>query len=279
VTLTIEGQGNIMDAQAPALELPAQFKAYADNPQEQIEQGPAGTRGKKIFRTAIVPVAPGRFELPPVRLTYFDVQQKAYRTLHTDPVGLKVRAADTAEAAPLTVSAPPAADTLKKKVEFTGHDILPLKESLDAIEPQRALSATAFLVWILAPAAVFGLTGLLQRLRRREAGPAARMKARAHAAVRAAAKAGDDRHLFLTHLYQAMIAAICAAAGRSGQALTWKEAEDLLVQSGLDAARARMAADLLTRIESSKYSGAGLDDARRKELLEQTRNMVRTLAS
>ncbi len=279
VTLTLEGQGNIMDARPPALQLPAEFKSYPDNPQEQIEQGPSGTSGKKIFRTAIVPVKSGRFELPPVRLTYFDVQQKAYRTLNTEPIGLNVQPGETAEAAPVTIAAPPASGSLKKKVEFIGHDILPLKESLDAIEPQRALSLAVFLIWILAPAAAFGVTRLMLRRRRKDAGPAARMKARSHAAIKAAANADSDRDLFLSHLYQAMVAAICAAAGRTGQALTWKEAEDLLVQSGLDAQQAQTAAALLTRIESSKYSGADLDAAQRKDLLEHTQNMVRTLVS
>jgi hypothetical protein len=280
VTLTLEGRGNIMDAQAPALQLPSQFKAYSDNPQEQIEQGPSGASGKKIFRTAIVPVQPGRFELPPVRLTYFDVQQKAYRTLNTQPVKLNVlAAADTAETAPAPAGAPPASGSLKKKVEFTGHDILPLKESLDAIEPQRLLSATAFMIWILAPATVFGIAGLIQRMRRKDEGPAARMKARSHAAIKAAAQTDGDCNLFLTHLYQAMIAAICAAAGRTGQALTWKEAEELLLHSGVDARKSRMAAELLTRIESSKYSGADLDAAKRRELLEHTQKLIRTLVS
>ncbi len=207
------------------------------------------------------------------------MQQKVFRTLNTEPIGLNVQAGETAEAAPVTIAAPSASGSLKKKVEFTGHDILPLKESLDAIEPQRVLSLSVFLIWIVAPAAVFGLTGLILRLRRKDAGPAARMKARSHAAIKAAAHADGDRDLFLSHLYQAMVAAICAAAGRTGEALTWKEAEDLLVQSGLNAQKARSAADLLTRIESSKYSGADLDAAQRKELLEHTQKMVRTLVS
>jgi hypothetical protein len=76
-----------------------------------------------------------------------------------------------------------------------------------------------------------------------------------------------------------MVSAICAAAGRQGQSLTWKEAEEMLVRSGFDDTTAHGAANLLARIETAKFSGAALDDRQGDELLGMVRDMVRKITS
>ncbi|MCP3954448.1 MAG: protein BatD, partial [Desulfobacterales bacterium] len=59
LAVTIQGRGNIMDAQPPPLQVPQAFKAYADNPEEEISLNSSGYKGKKIFRTALVPIQAG----------------------------------------------------------------------------------------------------------------------------------------------------------------------------------------------------------------------------
>ena len=59
LTVTVQGRGNIMDAQAPQPALPEGLKTYADTPEEQIRLGADGYEGKKVFRTALVPVQAG----------------------------------------------------------------------------------------------------------------------------------------------------------------------------------------------------------------------------
>jgi hypothetical protein len=180
-----------------------------------------------------------------------------------------------AQAAPVTVSPSPL-PALKKKVEFTGRDILPPKEDLDAVQTKRPLSWWMFLLCLATPLIPFGSLVLVQRLRRKETGPAARMKAKARQALKSVDAKADPQDM-LSGLYQALSAAIFAAAGRSGEALTWKEAETLLLMQGLDAETAGQAAGLLARIESCKFSGTSLTTDQRLELLDSTRYMVRKL--
>jgi len=276
LTVTVQGRGNIMDAQAPALEVPASFKRYADNPEEAIDLDAGGHHGKKIFRTALVPTQPGAFVLSSVRLTYFDVERKGYRTLSSKALSLSVAPGATARAAPVTIT-PSSPAVLKKKVAFTGRDILPPKEDLDALQSQPPLALWAFLLWLVAPLAPYAGLRLIQHLRHQELTPAARMKARAQHALKAAASAKQETQL-LTHLYQALTAAIFAVSGRGGEALTWKEAEELLLQCGRKPQIAGQAATLLERIESAKFSGANLSPGQRRELLDNTRSMIRILA-
>lgn len=275
LAVTIRGQGNIMDAQAIDLDLPAAFKTYADNPEEKIEMDRNGFHGQIIFRTALVPVKAGPVELPPLQLTYFDVTQNSYRTLSATLPALTIGKADNAQGTPITITPAPLGQ-LKKQVAFTGRDILPPKEGLAAIEHQRPMHWGLFVLILLAPAMLFGSAVLVQRLKRQDQSPAAMMKVRSRQALKAAR--AEKEAAFLTHLYQALTAAIHAAAGRKGQALTWQEAETLLQQSGCNEQDARQAAQLLTTIESSKFSGARLNADQRSNLLDQVKKMTRKLA-
>lgn len=275
LAITIRGQGNIADAQAPPLSLPGDIKTYADAPEEKIEVNETGYSGEKVFRTALVPVAPGELQLPPVKLTYYDIQQQAYRTLTAALPTLQV--APAAEGtAPATVSAGTNA-VKKQQVAFTGRDILPLKEGLAAIETRRPMAWPLFLALIGAPCVLFGLLLASRRWQRRDTGPVARMRAKAQQSLKAARAAQGDPQAVLTALYQALTAAIFARTGRSGEALTWREAEALLNGCMSDGSTAREAAALLTAIESIKFSGAQPDEEVQKDLLDKTRDMMARL--
>lgn len=277
LAITVQGHGNIMDAQAPALQVPDSFKTYADAPEEKIQLSPDGYSGKKVFRTALVPIKAGGLQLPSVHLTYFDVGQGRYQTLRASLPELQVQAATESAAAPITMT-PEALTTQKQKVAFTGRDILPPKEGLDALQPQRPLSGSAFLLWVIGPCLAFGGLILIQQLLHRDNDPAARMKSKAQQSLKTAQSGRDDQAAFLTALYQALTSAIYYRADRSGEALTWREAETLLAHSGTDTAATRQAVDLLTAIESSKFSGSELSAQQRDDLLHNTRDMVKRLA-
>ncbi|MBI5063454.1 MAG: BatD family protein, partial [Desulfatitalea sp.] len=182
LTITLQGQGNLMDAQAPALPLPEGLKGYADAPQEEIQLDAQGYNGRKVFRTALVPVRDGRLPLPPVQWTYFDVEQGDYRTLSTTLPELQVAPAEGQAAAASIKGEPPEAG--KRRVEVIGRDILPLKEDLAALRAQRPMSWVYFMLWMVAPALAYGALFVVLRLRRVDQRPAARMRFKARQALK-----------------------------------------------------------------------------------------------
>lgn len=275
LTITIRGKGNIIDAQPPELELPTAFKSYADNPEEEINLDRQGTKGKKVFRTALVPVDPGSYTLPSIDVVYFDVQDEVYRALNAELPTINVAASAAGQTEPLTVTSGPL-PLLKKKVAFTGRDILPPKESLTAIEPQAPLGWPVFFLCLVGPALAFGCAAMAERMRRPQSSASALMKTKAHKALKTAANQTGEE--FLTSLYQALTAAIFSVADRTGEALTWKEAESLLLENNILEEEADQAAKLLSNIESGKFSGARLEEHKSLELMNQTRKMVRKLA-
>jgi hypothetical protein len=275
LTITLQGKGNITDAQHPRLVLPPAFKSYADNPQPEVTADRDGVHGKMVFRTALVPLKPGRYALDPIRLTYFDVEKETYQTLEIPLPPLTVVPGADRDSQPLTVT-PGNLPPSRKKVAFTGHDILPPKGGMAAIRSRSAMAWPLFLVLLAAPASLYGLVLLAQQLRRPATSAAAVMKTRARQALKRAG-ADPSGDAFPTALYQALTAAIYCAAGRYGEALTWKEAETLLLEKHHSAEEAAGAAKLLAEIESIKFGGRTLPEERRKTLLEETRTLVRRL--
>ncbi|MCP4747645.1 MAG: protein BatD [Desulfobacteraceae bacterium] len=276
LSVTLKGQGNIIDAGEPDFKLPDAFKIYEDNPEEKISLDRTGYSGYKIFRKALVPVKQGSYEIRPVSLTYFDITEKAYKKLTSQPIILQVAPSQTAQAAPPRLSSQVSASR-KQKVDFTGRDILPPKEELEAVQSQNRLSLFLFILLLASPLPLLAGLLIFQRLTRNDTRPAILMKNKARKALKAAINTIDQQNEMLAHLYQAVNAAIFSIANRSGEALTWKEARELLTQCGQPPQIAQQASDLLSRVESAKFSAAELSDHERKALTEDVRRLFKEL--
>ena len=166
VTLTLSGQGNIMDAAPPGLQLPDSFKTYADEPSEEISKTEQGFFGKKIFKTAAVPTKPGEFRLAPVRLAVFNPQKKGYEVLSAPLPALLAQPGEAPQSVAAYTPSPgsPVKANKGKKVDFTGHDILPVKTGLDALDPAPGPGLGLFLALVFSPAALWLCALTIRRL-------------------------------------------------------------------------------------------------------------------
>ncbi|MDJ0782032.1 MAG: BatD family protein [Desulfosarcinaceae bacterium] len=276
LTVRISGRGNIRDAVAPPLAIPQDFKTYTDTPSAEIQMDGRGFSGNKIFRTALVPVTTGTFQLPESRLVYFDPFAEAFREVRTDVIELAVTAGEPGTETTVAVMATPGQQTdgNKQKVAFTGKDILPLKEGLDALKPSPRLGRHLFWALLLLPALGFALLGGAMRLLKPAADGRSRMRREARQALRsAAANAPADR--FLTALRRALVAAVMGATGGSGAALTASEVELRLEQGGFSGETAGEAARLLEEIDGYHYSGASLGDDAREDLRRRLGSLIK----
>ena len=272
LTLTLEGNGNILDAPDLRTKAPEAFKQYDDSPQEKIQLTQKGYEGKKIFRTALVPVKAGDYLLPKVTLTYFDIKKETYQTIATNPMTLKVKSSARASSQiPQTQSAP------KREVTFTGRDILPLKEDLDTLENQTMPSVTWFLLWISFPAVGFWAVRLVSGLVRKEESLQKRMVREARRILKLAAKADPEEKEYLSLLYRALVATIRIKSNTKGESLTWSEAKTLLQQSGCNGEILHEATQLLEEIETENYRGGQFNLEGRRELLSRTQSIARRL--
>ncbi|MEE8400019.1 MAG: BatD family protein [Desulfobacterales bacterium] len=284
LSVAIEGKGNIMDAEEPEITVPGAFKTYKDKPEEDLQLTMAGYSGKKIFRIALVPIEAGTYRLAPINLRYFDIAKGRYLTRSTASIPLVVLPAkektSLAAFTPLTPDRKP----IKNKVEFTGRDILPLNESLDAIKNHRSVSWQLFMLFLLVPALVYaGVRGILE-ITGKSDDPASRMAKRADKALNAArhalnrADAADIEGAVFTHLYRALVSAVLSKAGNPGESLTYAEVKHILHARGYGDDMCREAARLLERIESARFGGATGGTPTEKGLYTETKALVRRLS-
>lgn len=263
LTYTISGTGNAQMISEPQLpELPA-FKIYDDQPTVNLNRLDSGLSGTKSYRKALVPLVPGELTLPPVSLSYFDVESGSYRTTRTPELTLRVRPAEGEEELRLTESMAPT--TGKVAVRILADDILPVHRGLDAVESPLPGSGSrariAFFGALVTPPLLF--LGLLITHRRRErlaldAGWRRRRNAlkTAREGLASLAQAPDGR----TAAHDAsrvLRGYIGDKLGLEGHALTAAEAAAHLQAAGAEPEMAAEAEEILTRLEAIQYGATG----------------------
>ncbi|HEY6910115.1 MAG TPA: BatD family protein [Myxococcales bacterium] len=97
--LVASGRGNVRDLRLPRLGAIAGLRAYdaTSSDKESIDRGQV--TGTRTMEQLLVPERTGPVEIPALSMDIFDPAQKAYRTLRTDPVTLRVAPAAQGQAA------------------------------------------------------------------------------------------------------------------------------------------------------------------------------------
>lgn len=281
LAVTLAGTGNLQDAGSPAIPVPAGFKTYEDAPEATIRADENGFSGKKVFRTALVPTAPGGYVIPALSVVIFDTGTGTYRKLQTDPIPVSVMTVQENNA-PIVVLATPDASALpkKQKVALVGKDILPLKTDPSVLETVMPLSPATFLVLAFLPPMSYlmvlaGLCFLRKNGSTRQ--NMAEDARRALKEAKARLSAGNDTVPSLTMLERAVTCAVFAAAGHEGAALTYDEAKALMLEAGLPEPFVDSVSDLMRGIDTAIYGGASPDAAATRAFITQAEPMVRRL--
>lgn len=277
LAVTVQGNGNIMDAGLPEISVGDAFKVYSDTPEEEIRLTEDGYSGKKTFRSALVPVQAGNYELTPVEWVYFDVLKEDYVSLKTSSFNMHILPSDRPDDPGALSAALPDRSTSKQTVEFVGRDILPLKDGMDAVSEKRPLSVTAFLAMLLVPPLLWFVVRFSMARLKTDADPTRMMAEKAEKAVREAASLTEVNGDFLGCLYRALVSAVLSRADTVGESLTYAEVLRILMEHGFKDDEAMAAARLLERIESARFSGVAMDPTAGETLFEETRQTVRKI--
>ncbi|MGE0086826.1 MAG: BatD family protein [Desulfococcaceae bacterium] len=278
LSLVISGTGNIMDAGQPEIAIPQSFKTYNDNPEDAIQVTEQGYSGQKSFRTALVPSEPGEYDIGAVQLVYFDTEKGEYaetaaHALHMSVAPSNEKPDDMNAVSPTLPEKP----SFKKKVEFTGRDILPLKEDMEVLKTQKSMSAMLFFLFLAAPVSVFVMAKTVIVMTGKKQEIPQMMARRAQNALKDAERAVSDPEKFLSFIYRAVISAIHAKAGTAGESLTYAEAAEILRSKGFAEETARNASGLLEKIESAKFSGLMTKTDFAQELLKETKDLFKII--
>ncbi len=90
VRVIIDGTGNLKLIKQPELELPKDFDKYDPKVTDKSKLTQNGLEGSMIYDYLIVPRNQGKYTIPGVEFTYFDLASNSYKTKKTEPITLNV---------------------------------------------------------------------------------------------------------------------------------------------------------------------------------------------
>ncbi|MBR4592072.1 MAG: BatD family protein, partial [Elusimicrobiaceae bacterium] len=96
LTVTVKGPGNLKSTQNLQFPTLPGFKNYPAAPESGKIPG-HNRLGYKTFKTVLVPEASGQYTIPALTWSYFNPENKSYKTLQTNPIELTVTPAAQAE--------------------------------------------------------------------------------------------------------------------------------------------------------------------------------------
>jgi len=88
--INIAGVGNMKLIKNPTIKFPDGFELYDPKVSNNFKTNASGFSGNKSIEYLFIPRHSGNFEIPSTEFTYFDIQDKTYKTLRTPPYKLEV---------------------------------------------------------------------------------------------------------------------------------------------------------------------------------------------
>ena len=91
LNIVVMGTGNLAAVKDIALpDLGPSFRIYETSSDLKNTIASGKINGLKIYKTVIVPRASGSYTIPKINFSYFDIDSKTYKTIHTEPLPIKV---------------------------------------------------------------------------------------------------------------------------------------------------------------------------------------------
>lgn len=97
IKVNIAGTGNMKLIKNPDIKFPDGFEVYDPKVSNNFKTTNSGITGTKTIEYLFIPRHSGDFEIPSGEFTYFDIQDKTYKTLQTPTFKLKVLKGDGGE--------------------------------------------------------------------------------------------------------------------------------------------------------------------------------------
>jgi hypothetical protein len=92
LSVSIKGTGNLPVINAPTVDWPVNMESDDISNKENIDKAVAPLGGTKTYSYSFICTKPGKYVLPPVKMSYFDPAAKVYKNIESDPLNLIVKA-------------------------------------------------------------------------------------------------------------------------------------------------------------------------------------------
>ncbi len=168
-TVEVTGQGNLKLFDLPPLTVPASMEQYEPEYVEKVNTNLSGMQGSISNSYTLVPQSSGKYPIPPVEFTYFDLDSRTYKTLSSQEILIDVSAPPAGSRAP---SGSSGAITAQQQVPSAAKQFryIKLNTSLKAIGEAPFIGSTLFWSLFLGPVLLIPLAILFGKRREAIAG-------------------------------------------------------------------------------------------------------------
>lgn len=140
--LEIKGQGNLKLFQLPKLTLPNSLEVYEPERDEIITTSIYGMKGAVTDLYTIVPLKPGRYKIPKILFSYFDLDSETYRIISSNEINVDIDGEEWNTEVAIE-------NDSKLKLKENIVNFLPFKTKTNLTKIKTALFFNSLTFWIL----------------------------------------------------------------------------------------------------------------------------------
>ena len=285
IKLDITGAGNMKLIKTPAVEWPEGFEPYDPKVTNDFRTTTSGVSGTKSIEYLAIPRSAGEYTIPAVQFSYFDIDQKAYKTLSTPEYTIRVkRGAGSANAGQAEENAV-ISYTQKEDIKQLGTDIRyidtkPLKQNTE----YRCQVGEHRLIWLfyVVPLLLTIIVLLILRKQIKEAADITRVRykrankvAQKRLKAAAAALKANDRNAFYAAIESAAWTYLSDRLSIPTADLNKDNIASILKQKGVSDALIADVKNVLSTAEFARYAPS--TDHAMDDLYTATTNLINNL--
>ena len=285
IKLDISGSGNMKLIKTPAIDWPEGFEPYDPKVTNNFKTTPSGVSGTKSIEYLAIPRSAGEYTIPAVKFSYFDIEEKVYKTLSTPEYTIRVKRGANEQS---TVSGEPSAVvsyTQKEDIKQLGTDIRYIDTKPLKKQKSRQLSDLSYQwmwLWYVIPLMISAILLVIMRKQIKEASDLTRVRYKrankvAKKRLKAAEKAlkANDKEAFYAAIEQAAWTYLSDRLSIPTADLNKDNITALLTQKGVSETLIAEVKNVLSTAEFARY--APTTDHAMDELYTATTNLINNL--
>ncbi|MDT0649421.1 BatD family protein [Autumnicola edwardsiae] len=275
-TVEIEGSGNLKLFDLPDLSVPASLEIYEPERSENVNTNLNGMQGSISENYTIVPTRKGKYPIPALSFSYFDLDSETYRTLTSEEILLNV------DEGPVAATGSPGAVANRQAVTTSGDQFryIKLNADLRPLQQQEFFKSLPFWGMVLLPAVMIPLFILFGKKREAIANDeTGNRRKRADKLARKylseAKKNLGDQVTFYVALEKAMHNYLKAKLHIQTSEMSKDKIREVLAEKGVDPATINEFLSLLESCEFARYTPAS--SVTMKQDYEKAAGVISTL--
>ena len=259
-TVEVSGQGNLKLFDLPPLTVPASMEKYEPEYVERVNTNMNGMQGSISNSYTLVPQATGKYPIPPVTFSYFDLNTRSYKTLTSGEIMIEVGAPPAGAQRPSGSTGPIAAQQ-QTPAAANQFRYINLSTSLKAIGEAPFLGSVLFWSLFVGPVLLIPLAVLFGKRRKAIAGDVKgnRIKKADRLARKYLSEAKrnlGDQTRFYESLERALHNYLKAKLHIQTSEMSKERIQELLASRGVDNNTVAEFNDLLKSCEFARYTPA-----------------------